>query len=260
MRGTFIAIAIALVLATACAPASPLSKMETGETGRVVRVIDGDALVLDTGQSVRLVGIEAPVLNSRYDDPQPYAESAQRALEDMVMGRQVKLYYPGLTRDRYDRALAHIKTDDANGPELWVNLELARRGAARVRLYPDTDGAGAELLEAEAAARADGRGLWALNAYRPKQANAITGDERGFVLARGRIGAKAEIRENSREDRVPVCARSIEGARLVLDVMVTASAVCDLPGGMPVEMRGWVSSGRMEITHPLHVTELPAGD
>jgi len=38
----------------------PLAGTQPGEHGRVVRVIDGDALVLDTGQSVRLVGIEAP--------------------------------------------------------------------------------------------------------------------------------------------------------------------------------------------------------
>ena len=49
-----------ILLLAACAKPQPLDGLEPGEHGRVVRVIDGDALVLDTGQSVRLVGIEAP--------------------------------------------------------------------------------------------------------------------------------------------------------------------------------------------------------
>ena len=76
-----------VILLAACGGRSPLPDMQPGETGRVVNVIDGDALVLDTGQSVRLVGIEAPALNPRYGDPAPYAEQAKRGLEDLVLGR-----------------------------------------------------------------------------------------------------------------------------------------------------------------------------
>ena len=38
----------------------PFDGLPKGEAGRVVRIIDGDALVLDTGLVVRLAGIEAP--------------------------------------------------------------------------------------------------------------------------------------------------------------------------------------------------------
>jgi len=51
---------MALAALAACSAPDPLAGTQPGEHGRVVRVIDGDALVLDTGQSVRLVGIEAP--------------------------------------------------------------------------------------------------------------------------------------------------------------------------------------------------------
>lgn len=47
-------------LAACNAAADPLDELAVGERGRVVRVVDGDALALDTGQSVRLVGVEAP--------------------------------------------------------------------------------------------------------------------------------------------------------------------------------------------------------
>lgn len=116
----------------ACQPVSPLPDMEAGELGRVVRVIDGDALALNTGQSVRLVGIEAPALRPRGREPDSYAVEASRTMEDMALGREVRLYYPGLTRDRYDRALAHVITRDGAGPELWLNMELIKRGAGAV--------------------------------------------------------------------------------------------------------------------------------
>jgi endonuclease YncB( thermonuclease family) len=51
---------MALAALAACSAPDPLAGTQPREHGRVVRVIDGDALVLDTGQSVRLVGIEAP--------------------------------------------------------------------------------------------------------------------------------------------------------------------------------------------------------
>jgi len=173
--------------------------MEPGERGRVVRIIDGDALVLNTGQSVRLVGIEAPVLRRRGADPDPYAAEAARILENIAMGREVQLYYPGLTRDRYDRALAHVVTDDAAGPEFWVNMELIRRGAARVRLYPDTAARGADFLDAEQIARDQKIGLWGIPSYTVKDAGEIASETRGFTIIRAlRRGADFRSGDGSR--------------------------------------------------------------
>ena len=93
-------------LIVSCAPSSPLLDMQAGEQGRVVKIIDGDALILESGQSVRLVSILAPVLSPRDRPPERYAGESARTLEDLALGRRVQLYYPGLTRDRYDRALA----------------------------------------------------------------------------------------------------------------------------------------------------------
>ena len=56
-------------------------------------------------------------------------------LEDMALGREVQLFYSGLTRDRYDRALAQLRTTDALGPDLRLNAEMLRRGGARLRIY-----------------------------------------------------------------------------------------------------------------------------
>lgn len=245
---------LVLMLGAACSKPEPLDAMERGETGRVVRVIDGDALVLDTGQSVRLVGIEAPALNPRYGDPAPYAEQAKRGLEDLVLGREVRLLYPGLTRDRYDRALAHVRTADATGPDFWINLELVRRGHVRVRLYPDTDGGGDVLLDAERAARREGFGLWSYPAYRPIEASRIAGDLRGFSIIDAVIAGEAELPEE--DERQTLCSFSLEGSDLILDIAFTARPLCDTTQGSPVRVRGWIQGQRMELVHPLHLERL----
>ena len=123
------ALAICIFI-TGCAPPSPLPDMQPGEQGRVVKIIDGDALVLESGQSVRLVSVLAPVLYPRDRPPDRYAGESARALEDLALGRRVQLFYPGLTRDRYDRALADSQTLDA---ETWQDTRLGfRRVEARL--------------------------------------------------------------------------------------------------------------------------------
>lgn len=97
-----------------------------------MRVFDGDALSLDTGWSVRLICIEAPAAPYRNREGEPGYETSKRVLEDMELGREVELRFAGLTRDRYDRALAHVVTTDALGPRLWLNSEMVKKGGARV--------------------------------------------------------------------------------------------------------------------------------
>lgn len=244
-------VALALFLVPACSPSSPLDSMQPGEKGRVVRVIDGDALVLDTGQSVRLVGIEAPVREGRDRPGEPFAEEAARALEDLVMGREVRLYYPGLTRDRYDRALAHVVTADSKGPDYWVNLELVRRGDVRVRLYPDTDGGGETLMAAETAARDAARGLWRLIAYDAISASDTGRDDRGFLIIEGVLDGEA-LRPQE-EVRTILCTRRMRGADLVVDMAFSARPACSTPEGTRVRIRGWTSGHRLELVHPLHL-------
>ena len=247
-------VTAALFLVAACTPASPLDAMQPGESGRVVRVIDGDALVLDTGQSVRLVGVEAPARGWRDREAEPFAEEAARSLEDLVMGRKVRLLYPGLTRDRYDRALAHIVTADAAGPHYWVNFELVRRGDVRVRLYPDTDAGGKTLLEAETEARMEGRGLWRLPAYQPVAAGKVQPDDRGFMLVAGVLGGEAG--RPAEEARTVLCTRAMQGGDLVIDMRFTSRPACEMPEGTRILVRGWTSGMRMDLVHPLHLETL----
>ncbi|MEM1105799.1 MAG: thermonuclease family protein [Pseudomonadota bacterium] len=238
---TWLGLCAALGLAACGAPA-PLQGFEPGEQGRVVRVIDGDALVLNTGQSVRLVGLEAPAFGRDGDEDAPHAEASKRALEDLVLGRQVRLYYSGMTRDRYDRALAHVQTIDRLGPALWVNQSLVAAGAARVRAYPDTARGSQALFDAEDQARQDKQGLWALRAYAVPDARDTAPDAGGFILVAGILGERAPPIFGD-----AACARRLMASGITLNVARSAMDVCDLQTGLRVEARGWLSDGRLSV-------------
>ena len=241
-----------LGLLAACAKPHPLDALQPGEHGRVVRIIDGDALVLDTGQSVRLASIEAPARPWKDRAGEPFQEEARRMLEDMTLGREVQLFYGGLTRDRYDRALAQVRTTDALGPDLWLNAEMLRRGGARVRVYPDTAGGSETFPALETEAREDRRGLWAKQAYRIAAAEALPEDFERFQLVRGTITGMEGV-----EAYGTSCALHLRNSPLQLEIPNVAAAYCQLPEGTMALARGYVREGRMEVTHSLNLQVLP---
>lgn len=242
---------VLLCLAACNAAKDPLEDLAAGEHGRVVRVLDGDALVLDTGQSVRLVGIEAPAAPYRNREGEPGYEAAKRMLEDMALGREVELRYGGLTRDRYDRALAHIVTTDALGPRLWLNAEMVKKGGARVRVYPDTAAANAPLLAMEAKARDEKLGLWKESGWLIHNAARLPEDAERFQLVEGVVTGM-----QSSEERFVVCELSLKDSALRLEIEKAAAALCQTPEGTPVRARGFLRDGRMEISHPLNLESL----
>jgi endonuclease YncB( thermonuclease family) len=147
-----------LVLAFAVAPVGA-QVLEPGGEGRVVEVIDGDTVVLEDGEEVRLVGMMAPKLSlGRAHVPtEPLAEEAKAALEDLVLGRVVTLSFGGERRDRHGRTLAHLH-DEAGR---WIQGAMIEAGLGRVYSFPDNRALVAEMLALETRAREAGRGLWA---------------------------------------------------------------------------------------------------
>lgn len=253
MKGSFAVCLLLAALLAACGGPSGPAGLEPGETGRVVRVIDGDALVLDTGQSVRLVGLEAPAFGRDGRADSPHAAESRRMLEDMVLGRRVQLYYAGLTRDRYDRALAHLVTTDRLGPRLWVNREMIARGGARVRAWPDTARGLEPLIEAEAEAVTAGAGLWALAAYRVADARDTEAPERGFLIVDGVLGPA----HTGRDDET-ACLRPLLASGLTVSVEPTAMTVCDMDAGQRVRVRGWQSGGYIALNAAENLSVRPA--
>ncbi len=96
------------------------------ETAIVERVIDGDTVVIDSGESVRLLGINAPERGENYFD------EAAEFLEDMILNKTVGLEYSVTKYDKYGRLLAYLNSDGKN-----VNIEIIRNGFANVYILDD---------------------------------------------------------------------------------------------------------------------------
>ena len=86
----------------------------------VSRVIDGDTLVLENGEHVRLIGIDTPEVGEFY-----YEEATER-LRELVEGRNVTLERDVENIDMYDRLLRYIYINNT-----FVNLLLVEEGFAR---------------------------------------------------------------------------------------------------------------------------------
>ena len=129
-------------------PQQPISERISG---RVVRVTDGDTLVVlvDVPEQIRirLEGIDAPEIG------QPWGTQAPQALSDLVFEQTVDVWIIG--EDRYDRKLGRVYVGDR---AVDVNVALVEKGLAwHYKRYSDDE----KLAEAEAAARQERRGLWA---------------------------------------------------------------------------------------------------
>ena len=93
------------------APAAEAEEPRAPKTHRVRSVTDGDTLVLGNGDSVRLVGVDAP------ENGECGSERASRLLSRLTLGEQVTLTAPVDDRDRYGRLLRYVDvggTDTAN--------------------------------------------------------------------------------------------------------------------------------------------------
>jgi micrococcal nuclease len=130
------------------------------DAARVVRVVDGDTVVVRTGgheQRVRYIGVDTPESVKPGTPVQCFAKAASAANKRLVEGQEVRLVGDAEARDRYGRTLAYVyRASDG----LFVNAELVRRGYAKPLTIPPNVAHAVELRRLAATARREGRGLW----------------------------------------------------------------------------------------------------
>jgi micrococcal nuclease len=130
------------------------------DSARVVRVVDGDTIVVETGgrmEKVRYIGVDTPEDVKPGTPVQCFSRAAAAANRRLVLGREVKLVRDAEAHDRYGRSLFYVyRASDG----LFVNAELVKLGYARTLTIPPNVAHEAELARLASAARHAGRGLW----------------------------------------------------------------------------------------------------
>jgi len=132
------------------------------EDARVVRVVDGDTLIVDRGtgdERLRYIGIDAPESVKPNTPVEFMGHEAAVANAALVEGRTVVLERDVSERDRFGRLLRYVWLRDGDAWRL-VNLELVEQGYAQAVTFPPDVRRQDVLRAAEADARAAGAGLW----------------------------------------------------------------------------------------------------
>ena len=147
------ALALLLVALAASYILSP--RLATGYR-LCTRVVDGDTLVLDGGERVRLIGVDTPEKDDRRPQVRRLAAAATEFTRRLCERRPVRLEYDLERRDRHERTLAYVFLEDGT----FVNAEIVRQGYGFA--YTRFPFRHLEEFRAyERDARAAGRGLWA---------------------------------------------------------------------------------------------------
>lgn len=131
-----------------------------GERVFVTKVIDGDTIEIEGGQSVRLVGIDTP---ETVDPRRPvgcFGKEASNEAKSLLTGREIIMQKDITDTDKYNRLLRYIYLPLENGQILFVNDYLVREGYAKVYTYPPDVKFNEQFLQAERQARENLKGLW----------------------------------------------------------------------------------------------------
>ncbi len=117
----------------------------------VVKVIDGDSIVVDTGKeqiTVRLWGVDTPEYR------QPYSKAAKKETSALLQKKTVELEVKDW--DDYGRMVALVRLD--NG--ILVNEELVKSGYAWVHVYYCKEAICRKWKQYEKQAQQERLGLW----------------------------------------------------------------------------------------------------
>lgn len=122
----------------------------------VQRIVDGDTIRCRDIGLVRFIGVDSPEPTQR-----PFGAMASAGLAAMLsVGDTVQLEPDEEERDRYRRILAYVWRDGS-----MLNWRMVRLGWAVVLTYRPNVQYEALFTSAQAVARAEGRGLWGVDAF-----------------------------------------------------------------------------------------------
>jgi len=124
-----------------------------GTTTEVKRIIDGDTFETETGEKVRLIGINAPEISDIF------GKEAKQYLSDLIKNKTVDLHSDNISndRDRYQRLLRYVILDGVD-----INKKMVSNGYAfaylKYRFSKSHD-----YEQAQLQARESHNGIWGHN-------------------------------------------------------------------------------------------------
>ena len=211
---------------------------------RVIRVTDGDTITLEGGKRVRLLGINAPEIDSRNRTGEPGGIQAKNWLRDKLQERRVYLEYDQQKQDHYQRELAHLHLSSGE----HINLSLVANGLATVAIIPPNIRHADAMIRAQQQAERQQLGIWAMPHYAPYPLAKLTVKPAGWQRYHAKV---SKVQRNRRFSRLIVSNN--------IDIRIANSDLKMFPPlkhylNKRLEVRGWVSRSKnhfsIRVRHP----------
>ncbi len=219
-----------------------ISKRSYRHQRQVKHVYDGDTVVLENGQRVRLLGVNTPEIESRHRQSESGGVAAKEWLQKQLQGKKVYLEFDEEKHDHYKRVLAHIFLPDGK----HLNLALVENGLAIVNIIPPNIRYVDALINAQQQAEKQNLGIWSMPDYQAYPLSQISGNRKGWQRL---LGTPQSIK------------RSRKYTRLVFNNNVDIRIANDHLNLFPklenylhksLEIRGWVSRRKDHYSILIH--------
>ena len=143
------------------------------QAATVTEALTGDTLRLDSGKTLKYIGLQAPPLESSILLVRQYGAEALQFNKSKVAGKKIRVEWGSQIRDNSNNLLGYVFLEDGS----FLNKEILKAGHAKVRITPPNTKYAAELRQAELEARRDKRGLWRQEPENPYLKSETWGDK-----------------------------------------------------------------------------------
>ncbi len=215
--------------------------------GQVKYVIDGDTIVLASGEKIRLIGINAPETahknksHTESSSAEPYGNAARSYLKTRLpAGSEISLQLGKDKSDRYGRTLAHIFLQNGEN----IQAELLARGLASSITIPPNDSLTNCYLEIEQQARCHLQGIWSQN-HAILDSQQLSASDKGFHLIKGKV---TRIDSNRHGIWVHLEGNVTLGIRPDNQALFDQDKLQQLKN-KTVLVRGWLNKGKNNSTY-----------
>jgi micrococcal nuclease len=160
-------------------------------SGKVAFVCDGDTIILESGERIRYLGIDAPEVAHESAKADCFGDDAKKLNSDLLLHKQVSLQYDRELTDPHGRLLAYVILPDGR----CANLEMLRAGCAYVFRPPKDFRRLDEFLLVQREAIHKLKGMW--GACPVKSAKTYLGNRGSYVFHRPEcaLGKKIGVRQ-----------------------------------------------------------------
>lgn len=221
----------------------------TGSSNRqlhhVVRVYDGDTIILQNGKHVRLLGVNTPEIESHHQNEEPGGVAAKKWLQGQLPNNsKIYLEFDQVKHDKYKRLLAYVYLPDGK----HLNFALLENGLGAVSIIPPNGRHADELTRAQQHAEKKKLGIWSMPEYQSRPISQISSHNKGWQRF---LGTPATLRKSKKYTRLIIDDKTdIRIANANLHLFPELSSYL----GKTVEVRGWVARNKdyntILISHP----------